>query len=54
MLFGYIFLSKTLTSIQWIGVVLTLIGVLFVIQRETITEKLASLVDKSDSITNPN
>ncbi|MEM8719654.1 MAG: DMT family transporter [Cyanobacteria bacterium P01_G01_bin.39] len=54
MLFGYMFLSETLTSIQWIGVILTLIGVLFVIQRETITEKLASFANKSDSVTNPN
>ena len=54
MLFSYIFLAETLTSIQWVGAVLTLIGVILVIQREIITEKLASFTDNSDSITNPN
>ena len=36
MLFSYIFLSEILTLIQWIGVVLTLIGVVLIIQRERI------------------
>ncbi len=54
MLFSYIFLSETLTFIQWIGVVLALIGVMLVIQREKITAKLNSLVDEPDSLTNPN
>ena len=50
MLFSYIFLSETLTSIQWIGVVLTLTGVMLVIQREKITEQLTSRIEKPDSI----
>ena len=54
MLFSYIFLSETLTFIQWIGVVLALMGVVLVIQREKITEKFISRIEKPDTIANPN
>ncbi len=54
MLFSYLFLFESLTSIQWTGVILTLIGVVLVIQREKISEKAFSYTEKSDSIANPN
>ncbi|HEY9646418.1 MAG TPA: DMT family transporter [Chroococcidiopsis sp.] len=42
MLFSYFFLSETLTSLQWIGVVLTLVSVVLVIRREEIGRWLSS------------
>ncbi|AFY72422.1 putative membrane protein [Synechococcus sp. PCC 7502] len=47
MLFSYIFLGEMLTTFQWIGVVLTLVSVVMVIQREAIAKNLIpSLIDK--------
>lgn len=46
MLFSYIFLGEMLTSFQWFGVVLTLVSVVMVIQREAIAQLLSSLLDK--------
>ncbi len=43
MLFSYFFLSEVLSSLQWLGVVLTLISVILVIQREAIAQGVATL-----------
>ncbi len=43
MLFSYLFLAETLTVPQWIGVVLTLVSVVLVIQRETIAKQFATV-----------
>jgi len=49
MLFSYFFLSEVLSSLQWIGVVLTLISVVLVIRREEIGRWVASLSAKLDA-----
>lgn len=41
MLFSFLFLGEVLTSMQWVGVVLTLISVILVIQRQAIAQWLA-------------
>jgi drug/metabolite transporter (DMT)-like permease len=46
MLFSYIFLGEMLTSFQWIGVVLTLVSVIMVIQREAIAKAIPTLITK--------
>ena len=44
LLFGNLFLSEVLNPVQWIGVSLTLVSIYLINQRETITQKLQSLV----------
>jgi drug/metabolite transporter (DMT)-like permease len=51
MLFSYLFLAETLSSLQWIGVVLTLISVVLVIQREAIAQKVAALTTRLSPVT---
>lgn len=51
MLFSYLFLSETLSYLQWIGVVLTLVSVVLVIQREAIAQKLATLTTRLEPVT---
>jgi len=51
MLFSFLFLSEMLTSLQWIGVVLTLVSVVLVIQREAIAQKVAALTTQLEPIT---
>ena len=41
MLFSYFFLAEVLTTLQWVGVVLTLISVVLVIQREKIASGIS-------------
>lgn len=53
MLFSYCFLSETLSPLQWIGVVLTLISVVLVIRREDIGQWMAGLSVKLDSTNRP-
>ncbi len=53
MLFSYFFLSETLSSLQWIGVVLTLISVVLVIRREEIGQWMATLSVKLDTTNSP-
>ncbi|MGB8700112.1 MAG: DMT family transporter [Thermosynechococcaceae cyanobacterium] len=46
LLFSRFFLAESLTSLQWIGVVLTLISVYLVNQREVIAQQIAALMGK--------
>ncbi len=46
LLFSSLFLSESLTSLQWIGVVLTLISVYLVNQREAIARQISTLMGK--------
>jgi len=48
MLFSYFFLAETLTSLQWIGVMLTLVSVILVIRREEIGKWFTSLTLSND------
>ena len=50
MLFSYLFLGEMLTSFQWIGVVLTLVSVVMVIQRESIDIALSALFTRFDKL----
>ncbi|HEY9623980.1 MAG TPA: DMT family transporter [Crinalium sp.] len=50
MLFSYFFLAETLSSLQWIGVVLTLISVVLVIRREEIGQWVSSLSTKLEPV----
>jgi drug/metabolite transporter (DMT)-like permease len=49
LLFSSFFLSETLTSLQWIGVVFTLISVYLVTQREVIAQQISTLMGKPGS-----
>jgi len=44
LLFGNLFLSEVLSPLQWIGVFLTLVSIYLINQRETISDKLQSVV----------
>ena len=44
LLFGNCFLSEVLSPLQWMGVSMTLVSIYLINQRETITQKLHSLV----------
>jgi hypothetical protein len=44
LLFGNLFLSEVLSPLQWMGVSMTLVSIYLINQRETITQKLHSLV----------
>jgi len=46
MLFSYIFLGEMLSTFQWVGVVLTLVSVIMVIQREAIAIAIDSASDR--------
>lgn len=47
LMFSFLTLGETLTTLQWVGVVLTLISVLFVNQRQEIEQWVSSLISKS-------
>ncbi len=44
LIFGYIFLDEILTSIQWLGVFLTLISIYLINQRETFNQKNQTII----------
>jgi drug/metabolite transporter (DMT)-like permease len=46
LLFGNLLLSETLNPLQWIGVSMTLVSIYLINQRETIAQKLQSIVQK--------
>jgi drug/metabolite transporter (DMT)-like permease len=46
LLFSSVFLSESLTSLQWIGVMLTLVSVYLVNQREVIDQQVSRLMGK--------
>jgi drug/metabolite transporter (DMT)-like permease len=46
LLFGNLFLSEVLSPLQWIGVSMTLVSIYLINQRETIAQKLQSVVQK--------
>ncbi|MEE3718063.1 DMT family transporter [Tumidithrix elongata RA019] len=46
MLFSSIFLGETLTQLQWIGVSLSLVGVIVVVQRDAIASQWSLLLEK--------
>lgn len=53
MLFSCFFLSETLSFLQWIGVVLTLISVVLVIRREEIGQWMTALSVRSNTTNSP-
>jgi drug/metabolite transporter (DMT)-like permease len=52
LLFGNLFLSEVLSPLQWIGVSMTLVSIYLINQRETIAQKLQSLVHKPAMVQN--
>jgi drug/metabolite transporter (DMT)-like permease len=44
--FGILFLSEVLHPLQWVGVALTLVSIYLINQRETLTDKLRSLLGR--------
>jgi drug/metabolite transporter (DMT)-like permease len=52
LLFGNLFLSEVLSPLQWIGVSMTLVSIYLINQRETIAQKLQSLVHKPTMVQN--
>lgn len=53
LLFGNLFLSEVLSSLQWVGVSMTLVSIYLINQRETIGEKLRSLMQQPAADSNP-
>jgi drug/metabolite transporter (DMT)-like permease len=52
LLFGNLFLSEVLSSLQWMGVSMTLVSIYLINQREQITQKLKSLVQQPAAMEN--
>jgi len=52
LLFGNLFLSEVLSSLQWMGVSMTLVSIYLINQREQITQKLKSLVQQPAAMQN--
>lgn len=53
LLFGNLLLSEVLSPLQWIGVSMTLVSIYLINQRETITQKLQSLLGQPTTAENP-
>ncbi|HEY9666054.1 MAG TPA: DMT family transporter [Coleofasciculaceae cyanobacterium] len=53
LLFGNLFLSEVLSSLQWVGVSMTLVSIYLINQRETIGQKLRSLMQQPAADPNP-
>ncbi|HEY9673916.1 MAG TPA: DMT family transporter [Waterburya sp.] len=53
LLFGNLLLSEVLSPLQWIGVSMTLVSIYLINQRETITQKLQSLLGQPTPVENP-
>jgi drug/metabolite transporter (DMT)-like permease len=52
LLFGNLFLSEVLSPLQWMGVSMTLVSIYLINQRETITQKLQSLLWQAATVQN--
>jgi drug/metabolite transporter (DMT)-like permease len=53
LLFGNLFLSEVLSPLQWFGVSLTLVSIYLINQRETIAQKLQTLIRQPVADQNP-